>query len=413
MRRRSFISTIGASALSLSGCGASAKEATLWYSYGGKNREELLKLVDAFHVAHPEHRLRPVFQGDYFELLAKLRTAMHAGVTPTVTHVIGEVLPYMSRAGVLEPLDTLGIERNGTDVNHALSQWGAFEAPEGEPLWGLPFNRSTPIAFLNGKRMAELGAKAPETWDELRDVARKATGNDRMGFACPIDWWFWVALVGQAGGRLVENGEITLGGAAGVRALELWRTLIVDDRSMRPPPGRDYNAWQVVNTEFLEGRVAMIWTSTAFVRYLEDNVKGRFPIIAAPLPKDLKRSVPTGGTFFIVPKGLRDEHRSVASAFLRFMSEADSANQFATRTGYIPTSNAGLRKLEASGYYTAHGNDRVALTQLADVTPWPWLPELFRLQREIVQPRLERLGTESFDASAVIRDAVRAARESL
>ena len=51
---------------------------------------------------------------------------------------------------------------------------------------------------------------------------------------------------------------------------------------MRPPPGRDYQAWQSTNESFLRERVAMMWSSTAYVRYLEDNA--RFPVVAAPLP---------------------------------------------------------------------------------------------------------------------------------
>ncbi len=58
-----------------------------------------------------------------------------------------------------------------------------------------------------------------------------------------------------------------------MRALALWQTLVHEDRTMKPPPGRDYNAWEVANTDFLSGSTAMIWTSTAFLRYLEDNAK--------------------------------------------------------------------------------------------------------------------------------------------
>ena len=77
------------------------------------------------------------------------------------------------------------------------------------------------------------------------------------------------------------------------------------DRSMKPPPGRDYNAWQATNSDFLAGRVAMIWTSTAFLRYLEDNAP--FAVGTAALPGDVRRSVPTGGTFFVMPRGLPAE----------------------------------------------------------------------------------------------------------
>src|SRR5689334_19839789 len=126
---------------------------------------------------------------------------MMAGRAPAVTHVVAEVLPYLVRANVLEELGA--IERLSADFGFvpALSQQGAFAGGGERPLYAVPFNRSTPIAYLNGDLMDELGLSPPQTWDELEAFAVRATtgsGSDkRYGFSCPIDWWFWVAMVAQ------------------------------------------------------------------------------------------------------------------------------------------------------------------------------------------------------------------------
>ena len=225
----------------------------------------------------------------------------------------------------------------------------------------------------------------------------------RFGFGCPINWWFWVALVGQAGGSLVaENGRISLGDAAGVRALRLWQEL-VRDGLMKPPPGRDYNAWEQCNQDFLSGRAAMIWSSTAFLKYLEAHA--RFKLIAAPLPADVKHAVPTGGTFWVVLRGAPSAEKAAAVRFLRFMHEPEQVIAWSTRTGYIPVTRAAVRALEQRGYYAAHPNDRVALEQLSVAEPWPWSVDLFRIQREIVQPRLESAVIEQRDASGILAEA--------
>lgn len=394
-----------------SGCSArrDGPEAALWYAYGGKNREVLLELVAKFHAEHPQHRVVPTYQGDYFELLAKLRTSMHAGVAPAVTHVVGEVIPYLEEAGVLASLEPLGIDDGG--IVDALAQRGTFRGGGDRPLVGLPFNRSTPIAYLNGDVLRELGLAPPTTWGELRAFAeaasRGAGAGRRFGFGCPVDWWFWVALVGQAGGTIVDDdGAVVLGGEAGVRALALWQEMVAAG-VMRPPPGRDYNAWQVVNNDFLSGRTAMIWTSTAFLRYLEQNA--RFPVVAAALPGDVRRAVPTGGTFFVVPRQAPLAQLPAASAFLRFMIAPENANHFATRTGYIPVAKEGIAMLEDSGVLAAQPNDRVALDQLAHAMPWPWSPRLFRIQREVVQPRLEGAVLAGRPAAGALAEARQAA----
>jgi sn-glycerol 3-phosphate transport system substrate-binding protein len=407
---------LGLGAAALSSLGACAREepalggrqsATLWFSYGGRNREVLESLVRRFNETQGDVRLRAVFQGDYYEGLAKLRTAIAARVPPSLSHVVGEVVPYLAEAGVLEPLGDYPGARE-FDVLAELGQEKTWLGGGERPLVCLPFNRSTPIAYLNADVFAQASLSAPRTWDELFEVARRLTmragdRNPRFGFGSPISWWFWVALLGQAGGELVNaHGVPTLGGAAGVRALELWQRL-VGAGVMKPPAGRDYNAWEQTNQDFLAGRTAMIWTSTAFLRYLEDNAS--FRVAAAALPGDVRRAVPTGGTHWIIPRSAPREEKRAAWAFLRFMHEPAQVIEWATRTGYMPTTRSAIARLEREGYYQKHPNDRVAVDQLGVAQPWPWSPELFRLEREIVQPRLEAAVLGHEDAESVLSEA--------
>jgi len=49
--------------------------------------------------------------------------------------------------------------------------------------------------------------------------------------------------------------------------------------------------------------------------------------------------------------------------------------------------------------------DRVALEQLSVADPWPWSVDLFRIQREIVQPRLESAVIQGQNARAILSEA--------
>jgi len=406
-RRRALGGLAALACGALAGC-APGRAAPFWFSYGGKPREVLLSIVDAFHASQSEHRIAPVYQGDYFETLAKLRTAIHVGMAPAVTHVVGESIPYLVEANVLEPIDDVAGE---LDLVPELTQAGMFGAERPGATYALPFNRSTPIAYVNEEIFEAEGVKVPGTWDELRDVARALTRGEeadkRFGFACAIDWWFWVALVGQAGGSLFDaDGRPAIASEPATEAIELWRGLVADG-VMRPPPGRDYNAWQVVNGDFIAGRAAMIWTSNAYLRYFDDNAK--FAWRAVPLPRGAARSAPTGGTFFVVPKGAPDVHRRAARAFLAFIMQPEQANRFATLTGYIPVSRAGISLLERDGYYREHPSDRVPVDQLAVAHGWPWSTSLLRIQREVIQPRLEAAILADRPAREVLAEAQTAA----
>ena len=378
---------------------------SLWFSYGGTNRDVLENLVGRFNRGQARDYVQAVYQGDYFEGLAKLRTAIAARCPPVLSHVVGEVVPYLARAGVLEPLADYPDLRD-LDLIPELGQERSWVGGGAQPPCALPFNRSTPIAYLNQDLLARAGLHAPRDWNELRAVSRRLTERregGRFGFGCPINWWFWVALVAQAGGSIVAaDGRISLGDEAGVEALGLWQEL-VRDGSMKPPPGRDYNAWEQCNQDFLSGRVAMIWSSTAFLKYLEAHAG--FKMLVAPLPAGIKRAVPTGGTFWIVLRSAPSAEKAAAARFLRFMHAPEQVITWSTRTGYIPVTRAAVSTLEAQGYYAAHPNDRVALDQLSVVEPWPWSVDLFRIQREIVQPRLESAVIEQRDARALLTEA--------
>lgn len=375
--------------------------------YGGRNRATLETLVQRFNRSQGDVWLRAVFQGDYFEGLAKLRTALAAGAAPALSHVVGEIVPYLAEAGVLEGLDDYPGAR-ALPLHPALGQAGSFRGGAGRPLVVVPFNRSTPIAYVNGRLY---GAKsAPATWAELEQTAHALTAPGRFGFGCPIDWWYWAALVGQAGGEVVEpDGRVTLGGAAGARALAFWQKLVASG-VMKQPPGRDYNAWEQLSQDFLAGRVAMIWSSTAFVRYLEETAD--FPIRALPLPRGVRAAVPTGGTHFVLLKSAPDELKLAAWRFVRFVLGADAMAFWSSETGYLPVTTDAALGLEASGFYAKHPNYRVALEQLGVAEPWPWHKSLFRIQRELVQPALEAAVLERLDPAATLAKARRAAEAS-
>ncbi|HVH47773.1 MAG TPA: ABC transporter substrate-binding protein [Labilithrix sp.] len=400
---------LAGSAALATGCGRRTRDEggrvrlRFWYSLGGRNREVLLEIIRRFHAVQDEVRVEAVYQGDYFEALAKLRTAIAAKAAPALSHVVAEVVPYLARANTVEPLDGYPGMKEIPFVP-ALGQAGAFRGGT-TPLYGVPLNRSTPLMYCNGELFAKEGLRPPETWDDLVRVARALNRpGERWGHEVPISWWFWVALVGQAGGGVFDDeGRPTLGGPAGVRALKLWQDLVHRERVMRPPPGRDYDAWNVTHQDFLGGRAAFIWTSTAYIRYLEDNA--RFPVVAAPLPRDVRASVPTGGTFFVVVRHAPEEEKAAAARFLRFFCEAEQAALLSTRTGYLPITVPAVAKMRADGFFAKHPNDEVAQSQLANVEPWPWEPMLFRIERDIVEPRLEEAVLLDRDPAAVLAQA--------
>jgi sn-glycerol 3-phosphate transport system substrate-binding protein len=407
LSRRSLMS--GSLVSALSGCesrvSGGPERAALWYSYGGKNREVLERLLARFHRDPRQPRIEATFQGDYFESLAKVRTAIAARAAPALTHVVAEVVPYLAEAGALEQLDAYEGAAE-LDLVAPIAQSGTYMGGAERPLVAIPFNRSVPIMYVNKAMLERAGVGIPRNWAELRAAANALTvrrGGEIAvwGFECPVSWWFWVALMASAGGQVVDaSGAVTLGDDAGVRALDFWQTLIHRDRVMRPPLGRDYNAWQVTTQDFLSGRAAILWSSAAFLRYIEETAN--FPMTVAPLPRDVRHAVPTGGTFFVILRAAEGRAKRAAWQFLRWMTEREQTTEWATSTGYLPATRDAIGELARTGYYHAHPNDKVVLDELEAIEPWPWSPTLFRVQREIMDPLLENAVLEGTDAARAL-----------
>ena len=102
-------------------------------------------------------------------------------------------------------------------------------------------------------------------------------------------------------------------------------------------------------------------------------------------------------------------HAEAAAKFLRFFCETDQVTLLSQRTGYLPITRAAVARMEGEGFFASHANDAIAQRQLADVEPWPWEPKLFRIQRDIVNPRLEQAVLLDRDARGLLDEARRAA----
>ena len=100
-----------------------------------------------------------------------------------------------------------------------------------------------------------------------------------------------------------------------------------------------------------------------------------------------------------------DEEKAAAARFLRFFCEAEQAAYLSTRTGYLPITTPAVDRMRTEGFFVKHPNDAVAQAQLASVDPWPWEPLLLRIERDIVDPRLEEAVLLDRDAASVLAEA--------
>jgi sn-glycerol 3-phosphate transport system substrate-binding protein len=417
MRKRMVAAGLAAGLLAWSGVAAAEPiVAQFWYAFGGNNRTVTEAHIKKFNESQTKYRIEGAFQGDYFQAIAKIRAASVTKTAPPIFHVVGEFLPNLWQAGMLESLEPYAKGPNGTNLEDFLpaqSQHGYFDylGKSAAPLFALPFFRSTPILYYNAEMLQAKGVRPPGTWDELRAASGALTVREgaevkTYGFEVPVDWWFWFALLHQNGGALLTpDGKRAAFKDKGAEALQFWIDMVHKDKTMKQPPGKDYSAWEVANTDFLNGRVAMIFTSTAFLNYITQNAK--FKVGTAFLPARAKSAVPTGGTYFVMMKDAPAPQKEAGWAFMKWMTEPAQTISLAKATGYMPIRTSAINSAEMQGFYKENPNYKVALDQLRHAQKFPFSPALFEVYREAVQPNLEApvVGTKSLAEAMAAAEA--------
>jgi sn-glycerol 3-phosphate transport system substrate-binding protein len=180
---------------------------------------------------------------------------------------------------------------------------------------------------------------------------------------------------------------------------------------MKHPPGKDYNAWEVTNTDFINQRVAMIITSTAFLSYLTDN--SSFQVGTAFLPKKERFATPTGGTFFVMVKEAKPEEKEAGWAFIKWMTEPEQTIYWSQNTGYMPVRISAIESPKMQKFYEENPNYMIAYNQLQYAIRFPFSPVLFEIQREHIQPNLEGPVAGMRSAEEIIQAAVEGSNKAL
>ena len=179
---------------------------------------------------------------------------------------------------------------------------------------------------------------------------------------------------------------------------------------MKQPPGRDYNAWEQLNQDFLAGPRGDDLELDR-VRALPGGARALSGAGGCPCRAASGRSVPTGGTFCVMLSAAPAPEKEAAWRFLRFLLEP--ARQRLGERNRLPAGDRGaVRAPGGPRLLRAHPNDRVALDQLSVAEPWPWSTQLFRIQREVVQPRLEARCWKAAMPSACWRTPARSQRRA-
>jgi sn-glycerol 3-phosphate transport system substrate-binding protein len=128
--------------------------------------------------------------------------------------------------------------------------------------------------------------------------------------------------------------------------------------------------WGTTPKDFMEKKVAMIWTTTGNLTNIRSNAKFDFGV--AMLPAGKKRGSPTGGGNFFIFKKATPAQQEAAFKFARWLTTPERAAQWGIDTGYVAVSPAAWETPAMKKYAPTSRPPPWPATSCR--TPWPSCP---------------------------------------
>ena len=339
------IAATTAVAVALGVSAASATEITFYYpiAVGGPITKIFDGYAEAFHKAHPDITVKPVYTGSYQDSIVKAMTAAKAGNAPDVAILLSTDMFTLIDNDLIEPIDA--VATSDSDKVWIKSFYPAFmeNSQADGHTWGIPFQRSTIVQYWNKDAFKAAGLdpeKAPKTWDEMVSFGKKLTKKDasgrvtQWGVEIPssgFPYWLFQALAIENGVNLMNQAgtEVYYDKPEVIAAVQYWVDLV--NKYKVHPPG--IVEWGTTPKDFFERKVAMIWTTTGNLTNVKNNAKFDFGV--AMLPANKQRGSPTGGGNFYLFKKSTPQQREAAFKFIKWATSPERAAQWGIDTGYV------------------------------------------------------------------------------
>lgn len=415
---RSLMIGLALSGLTSTWAGAQDKVTTIDFYYpvsaSGPIAQIVQDLIKDFESETPGIKVNAVYAGTFDDVLAKSLTAHKAGKPPAIAHILSVQLPTLLEEDAIVPLEDIrGVGDTGWVKNYfpALMRNGTYNGK----TYGLPLQRSTQIWYWNKQAFKDAGLdpdKGPKTWDEVVAFGKKLIQRDdkgnvaRWGIVIPSSltpYWSLQSFTYQAGSDIsVSEKKVAFNSPQAVEALTWWRDLGSVHKIM--PTG--VVEWGTAPRDFVDGKTAMLMTTTGNLGFFRTNAKFEFG--AAPLPAKTRAGTPTGGGNMYIFKKAPQDQQLAAAKFAQWMASPKRAAEWAVKTGYIAVVPAAYDDPLMKEYVAKFPQYLVARDQLQTA-----VRELstFRFQeiRQAIEPAIQAVMTGEKTPERALADAQTAA----
>lgn len=362
-------------ALAVAGVGrAEPTEISFYFpiAVGGPVAKSISALAADFEKSNPDIRVKPIYTGTYKDSIVKALTAHKSGTPPDAAVLFAVDVFTLIDANAIVPFDDL--VATGDDVAWLRGFYPALmtNSRAAGQTWGIPFQRSTILLYWNKNLFRQAGLdpeRPPANWAEMADYARKLTRRDasgnttQWGVQIPssgFPYWLFQGLATGNGAELMNAAgtRTFFDRPAVVEALQYWVSLSREQRVH--PPG--IVEWGNTPNDFLDGKAAMIWTTSGNLGNLK--AKAGFDFGVGMLPGNKRFGSPTGGGNFYVFRKTTPARQKAAFRFIQWMVAPERTARWGIDSGYIAVSPAAWETAAMKDYVKSFPQAAVARDQL-------------------------------------------------
>ena len=350
---------------------------SFWYpvDLGGGLAKVIDGLVGDFNKTHPDIQVTATYTGNYDVTLQKIQASKLAGTLPDVAVTEISSVPVLAALGAAQPIDEFIASSGGKTFLDRFWPSMLLNCTYGSKIYGVPFQRSTPVMYYNKDAFSEAGLdpeRPPVTWDELISVAQKLTKHEgdrttQWGVELPLEAfnWFYYALTYANGGETLstDGTKVLWDEPKNIEALQFWHDLV---NKYKVTPA--YTPWNDGPQEFAAGKTAMVWHSTGSQAFMRQNVKFHWGL--GRIPRNTQFGPPSGGGNMLM-YATDPAREKAAWTFITWMSEAPQAARWSIASGYLATNIASWELPEMQALIKEHPEVLVTKAQLADAKAEP------------------------------------------
>ena len=349
---------------------------------GGKTVDELVK---KFNESQDEIEVVATFNPDMYKgLMQNMQAAVAGGNTPDVVQIgwafvdyFSENFEYNTPQSIIDQFDAEN--KNYLEDNFLENVLDLAVNKDGE-LVGLPYSISNPVLYINKDLLKEAGLdeNGPKTWEEVREFAKtvkEQTGKYGFYLQQPADNWATQALLESNGANFIEDGKAAFASPEGIEAYKLWADMVNEDQTAVNLP------WDQGVQSFIQGEVAMLFTTIAQRTNVQSNAQFDVATITAPSWGDKDIRIPAGGAMLVLTS--QDEAKKEATwKFMKFLYENENVLAWTEGTGYVPSTATVKDSDEMKKFLEENPMMGAAMVQMDKVNKWASFPGQAGLEAE-------------------------------